>query len=406
MSSLTIKQEQGLKIAIDKYNNHEPYVCIAGYAGTGKTYLIRHIIEALGVNPNNVAYIAPTGKAAEVLRKNGNPNAMTAHKLLYYSKKNPDGTFLFKPRARIEDYEIIVCDEISMLSKDLWNLLLGHHKFVIASGDPFQLSPVMRAGESDQNNHVLEQPDIFLDEVMRQAQDNEIIKVSMDIRAGRPLQYHKGNDVYIIPKGYANVDMYNWGDQIIVGTNAERYKVNNAVRESLGFEGDPKKGDKVISLGNHWACLDSSGEASLVNGTIGYIRDIYSDTIHYPVSAKFKKDFPNEVPVYHMDIRTENYEYYDSLMVDRQALTSYDGNLFLNPYQEYAITKSYMCTNGGYIPPYEFNYGYAITCHRAQGSQWDKVLIIEERFPFDKTEHARWLYTAVTRAAKKVVLLR
>ena len=60
----------------------------------------------------------------------------------------------------------------------------------------------------------------------------------------------------------------------------------------------------------------------------------------------------------------------------------------------------------GDIVPKEFAYGYAITVHKAQGSEWDKVLVLEERFPFDKEEHARWLYTAVTRASEKLVLLR
>lgn len=86
--------------------------------------------------PERVAYITPTGKAAEVLRKNGNPNAMTAHKLLYYSKKKSDGSFEFKPRESI-DYDIIVVDEVSMININIWNRLLSHNKYIIASGDPF-----------------------------------------------------------------------------------------------------------------------------------------------------------------------------------------------------------------------------------------------------------------------------
>jgi exodeoxyribonuclease-5 len=57
-------------------------------------------------------------------------------------------------------------------------------------------------------------------------------------------------------------------------------------------------------------------------------------------------------------------------------------------------------------PPYEFAYAYAITCHKAQGSEWDKVLVFEESFPFDKTEHRRWLYTAITRAKEKLVIVK
>jgi DNA helicase IV len=72
--------------------------------------------------------------------------------------------------------------------------------------------------------------------------------------------------------------------------------------------------------------------------------------------------------------------------------------------ESYALGK--LKNKIGDIVPRQFTYGYAITCHKSQGSEWDKVLVIEEKFPFDKTEHARWLYTAATRSAEKLVLVR
>lgn len=135
---LTNKQEAGLKLAVARYKAHEPWTCIAGYAGTGKSTLVKFIIAALNLRPEDVAYVTFTGKAASVLRHKGCPNAMTAHKLLYYSKRLPSGKYIFKPRPILEgNYSLIVVDEISMLPNDLWELLLSHKKHVIALGDPF-----------------------------------------------------------------------------------------------------------------------------------------------------------------------------------------------------------------------------------------------------------------------------
>ena len=80
-----------------------------------------------------------------------------------------------------------------------------------------------------------------------------------------------------------------------------------------------------------------------------------------------------------------------------------EGKPFLTPEQSYQIYRRPDLKN---LEPVDFNYGYAITGHRAQGSEWDKVLVFEEKFPFDKEEHARWLYTAATRASEKLVLVR
>jgi exodeoxyribonuclease-5 len=99
------------------------------------------------------------------------------------------------------------------------------------------------------------------------------------------------------------------------------------------------------------------------------------------------------------DIETDN-DNFISIPIDLTALTT--GKKSFTSQEEFYIYKDKRNT---FPPPIEFNYGYAITCHRAQGSQWDKVLVQEERFPFDKEEHARWLYTAVTRAAQKLVLI-
>ena len=391
MVTLTNKQEQGLRIAVERYKAHEPWTCIAGYAGTGKSTLVKFIIAALNVAPENVAYVTFTGKAASVLRHKGCPNAMTAHKLLYYSKRLPNGKFVFTPRTSLEgEYKVIVVDEISMLPKELWELLLRHKVYIIACGDPFQLPPINKNAD----NHVLDTPHIFLDEIMRQAEESEIIRLTMNIREGKPIQYQRGNEVQVVSPDDVVSGMYDWADQIICATNKKRLDINTYMRAAAGRGELPEDGDKIIACRNCWDIIDTTGENALVNGTIGYLDGLAFGTQEYPIYG-----FPT-VPVIRTGLRTDDGGF-DEIMLDQQALMT--GKKFLTPEQEYQIYRRASLKG---LEPIEFNYGYAITCHRAQGSEWEKVLVFEESFPFDKEEHARWLYTACTRPSEKLVLVR
>lgn len=204
---LTNKQEEGLKIAVARYKNKEPYTCISGYAGTGKSTLVKFIVSALDIDPDLVCYVAFTGKASLILKEKGCPNAMTAHKLLYQSYPRNDGTFWHKPKRPLDKaYKLIVVDEVSMLPKDMWELLLTHHIHVIALGDPGQLPPI------GDDNGVLAAPHIFLDEIVRQAQESEIIRLTMDIREGKPLELYKGKEVQVIDKKDFEDGIYLWAD--------------------------------------------------------------------------------------------------------------------------------------------------------------------------------------------------
>ena len=132
---LTNAQQKGLEIAVNRYRNNEKYVVISGYAGTGKSTLVKFIIDALDVDQDKVAYAAFTGKAAEVLRKKGNCNAITLHKLLYDHIPKPNGGFIRKPKVALE-YKIIVVDEVSLVPKSMIDMLLRHNVYVIFLGDP------------------------------------------------------------------------------------------------------------------------------------------------------------------------------------------------------------------------------------------------------------------------------
>jgi exodeoxyribonuclease-5 len=381
---LTNKQEEGLKIAVQRYKNKELYTVISGYAGTGKSTLVKFIISALNLYSHEVAYIAYTGKAALVLKEKGCPNATTAHQLLYKSYKNEFNEFIREERRPLEgNYKLIIVDEVSMIPKHMWDLLLSHKIHIIALGDPGQLPPVKGV-----DNGVLSKPHIFLEEIMRQAKESEIIRLSMGVREGKFLPYHDGPEVKVIDKKEIVSGMYLWADQILTGKNETRQYINQVIREHLYKYKDinPKVGDKIICLNNYWNSPNEVGDV-IINGSIGKITKINESMVSrvYPQLKNTK--MINFMPDY-SDIGFNN------LLLDNQMLTT--GKPIITEENFYRFKK---------LPePRLFDYGYAITVHKAQGSEYDKVMVFEEQLK--GTDHARWLYTAVTRAKKKLVIVK
>ena len=394
--TLTKKQEEGLRIAVSRYRAGEKYTIISGYAGSGKSTLVKFIISALNVDPETeVAYIAFTGKAASVLAQKGCPNATTAHKLLYKAKPMPNGTYKFYPKDILDDgIRVVVVDEVSMLSKALWEQLLKHPVYVIALGDPFQLPPI----NPDDDNHALDHPHVFLDEIMRQAQDSEIIRLSMWIREGKPLSSYNCSceQVQVIDKNSVVTGMYEWADQILCATNKKREDINRTVRELRGFGEEPCIGDKIISLRNHWDDASVAGTWALTNGSIGTIEYMSRENIWMPPYLSPK----GSIPYMFTNIRLDDGDSFNYIPIDYTCLTT--GESFLTPQQVYKINRNKQFIGA----PYEFAYAYGMTCHKAQGSQWPKVMVFEEWFPNEAEEHARWLYTSCTRASEKLLIVK
>ena len=393
---LNDKQKQGLDIAVDRYKRKERYTVISGYAGTGKSTLVKFIVAALpNINPDeDVIYTSFTGKATQVLQKKGNKNVSTLHKLLFESIPKPDGTFFRKPVEFIP-YKIVIVDECSMVPKELLQRLIKYNVHIICLGDPGQLPPINK----NEDNHLLDYPHIFLDEIMRQEAESEIINLTMNIRAGKPLTRYQGKEVQVLNKDELTTGMLLWADQIICAKNETRIALNNQMRNLLGRGGDPQDGDKVICLKNNWD-IYSVNDNPLVNGTIGYLKDSFSTYINLP------KQITSDGQPKRLDILTANFisdtnEDYGILNMDKQLITT--GVPGLDWKTSYKMGRNWRFQDK--IPD-QFTYGYAITCHKSQGSEWDNVLVIEEGFPFEKEEHKQWLYTAATRAAKKLVIIK
>ena len=390
---LTYKQEQGLKIALERFAAGEKYTVISGFAGTGKSTLVKFIIAALcncGIHEEDVCFCAFTGKACNVLQKKGNENVLTLHKLLYEHIPKREGGFFRKKKEALE-YRVIVVDECSMMPKDLMEDLHRHQNvYIIYLGDPFQLPPI----DKNADNHLLDKPHVFLDEIMRQAQESEIIRLTMDIRAGKIPQYCDGNEVKVVQELYTG--MMTWADQMICGTNATRVAINNQMRQLLGRGDMPEDGDKLICLRNYWDIFSEDG-SPLVNGTIGFLGESYDSFFRVPQWAGDE----GEVLMTCGNFVSDGAEIYKGLEMDKKLILT--GNKSLSWKTSWKLSKSKKQT---FPDPLEFTYGYAITCHKSQGSEWDKVLVIEEKFPYATIEHARWLYTACTRSVSKLVLVR
>ena len=382
-----------LSLAWQIINNTDTHLFLTGKAGTGKTTLVRFIIEALDVSEDKVAYATYTGKAAEVLRKKGNKNAMTLHKLLYDSVPKPGGGFFRIPKQSL-DYTIVVVDEVSLAPKSMLEMLFKHKIFAILLGDPEQLPQI----DKNETHDYLAHPHIFLDEIMRQASESEIIQLTLKIRRGEDIPFFKGKEVIVLPRKELVTGHLTWADSIICATNATRYNINAQMRELLGFEGDLQSGEKIIIKRNYWEDCNEDGDA-LVNGTIGIVKNPFESFITIP---QFIRSDKHKFPTIMAEFEPDGGKTFGTINFDKDFMLK--ETPCMDWRTSYAVGKMRMRL--GDIIPRQATYGYALTCHAAEGSEWDKVLVVEESFPFAKEEHRRWLYTAATRAAEKLVLVR
>lgn len=369
MIELTKKQKEGVLIARERFLNKEKYTVISGYAGTGKSTLISYLIEELNLE-GEVTYATYTGKASLVLREKGIPS-QTLHKLIYNTFINEEtGEFIHRKKTKkeMDMYEIIVVDEVSMCPKNIWETLLSFNVHIIALGDPFQLPPI---GE---DNGILSSPHIFLDEVMRQALESDIIKVSMDIRNGKKLTPFEGNDIKVVRRQDMVAGMYFWADQVLCGLNKTRRFINKTMREAEGRFGDmPEYGDKIICLRNYWDKKTSEG-APLINGMIGTVKGTFSKNNKQSLILNIEYD--------NSTIKIENI---DKKIFETGSPTAY---------------------SRGVVSPVQLDYGSCITVWKSQGSQFNKVLFFAERVgPMSDLDYAKFLYTGLTRAVSKVIII-
>lgn len=384
------------------FKGTKQFFVLAGYAGTGKTALLKHVVkETLKLDDlYSAAFVTPTGKAATVLIKNG-VSACTVHRLIYQSqtveqeveingKKITVERLTFRRRENIDKaIKLIVLDEASMVSDDVLADIANFGVKVLLCGDNAQLPPV------EGFNSFLKEPDYTLTQIVRQQQDNPIIRLSRLAREGKPIPFgNYGDKAFVLYgrkfTGGKRARLLMRSDQIICGLNKTRAKINDEMRLALGFEGLPKSGDKLICTLNNWETfIDGEARFNLVNGIIGTAIEPFYDLTSHMGFMQFKPDFLDDNCPEALPFDTGVFEDGEYRYKHGDTFAKFDANG--EPTGVFTLNR--------------FEYGYCISCHKAQGSEFDNVIIFDESFAF-KEDKNRWLYTALTRARKKLILIR
>jgi exodeoxyribonuclease-5 len=392
---LTDDQASAIRAAVNWYKNRrkvQQVFQINGLAGTGKTSIIPYIIDDLGLDPeHDVVFGTYTGKAALVLRKKGIP-CRTIHSLIYELVKTDKGVMVWRLKdgsdgrpSDVKSAKLVVLDEVSMVDKEMAADLLSFGKPVIVIGDHGQLPPVN--GEAAFSQH---EPDAVLTQIHRQAAENPIIQIAHMARTGQVIRYGEyGGSVLVVPQYQIKPAQLLTPDQVICGTNKTRFRLNNLMRRALGHETTLPTGpdEKIICLRNDHRC-------GLLNGMflqldeieepegIGFKAVVFSDEGE-AVAGYYRPDGnPDREP------QPKKLRVYTGFFLDHQQFDPGRG-------EKDWKQKRWMV---------EATFGYAITCHKSQGSQWNNVLVWDDGLGKTQRDRARWLHTAITRASEGLVI--
>lgn len=423
MADFTLSDEQAevLRKARAWYENdtkHQQVFAIAGYAGTGKSTVVKHLVADLGLDDGHVVYGTFTGKAAFVLRKKGVP-CRTIHSLAYTVHQASEiemakvrkkvealeETALILPHAErasidieiaqlrhelremrrprfglneeseIRDAKLVVLDEVSMVNDEMANDVLSFGRPVLVLGDPGQLPPVKGEGAFHRRK-----PDALLTGIHRQAAESAVIRLATMARLGEPIPHGQYDEfVWKMSAHGVTAEQLLRGGQVICGMNRTRFDLNNAMRRAAGFNGSAVPtgpGEKII-------CLKNRNDLGLLNGMFIELSEIEpgNDTKFLAV------------------VTTEDGEVVGG---GDLALPVYAGHFLdhqqLDPNRDDRDWRIKRRT-------VEATYGWAITAHKAQGSQWENVVVIDDKWGRSPTDRRRWVYTAITRAESGLVIL-
>ncbi len=272
------QQDEALKAVSRWLTAGSPQIFrLFGYAGTGKTTLARHFAEHVD---GSVQFAAFTGKAAQVLRAKGATNARTIHSLIYRprgeeaiadettGKTSMSPTFSLNRQSPVARAKLIVVDECSMVDEQLGRDLLTFGTPVLVLGDPAQLPPISGGGFFTEH-----EPDFLLTEIHRQARDNPIIRLALDVREGREFMKGDFGTAQVIGREDVDQDLVLSADQVLVGTNRTRRRYNQRLRELKGFSGPlPQAGDKLV-------CLRNDPAKGLLNGSLWKVMTASKETV-------------------------------------------------------------------------------------------------------------------------------
>ena len=438
MTSFTPSAQQAAAIRVTKEwfetRTHEQQVLrLFGYAGSGKSTVLKFVLDELGLSPHRsdleggcvpgVVTATFTGKAALVLSRKGTP-ARTIHSLIYSvseateeeieaatrkvraaeieirtlsgfdrtaaeagieamrqalsAMKKP--RFALNPASDAADARLIVLDEVSMVGEDMARDLMSFKKPILVLGDPGQLPPIKGAGAF---TNVA--PDIMLTEIHRQAAESAIIRLATMAREGQPIGFGS-YDAHVakMHKGDITPEQALCGGQLICGMNATRLQLNNAMRAAAGLGGamlPTGAAEKII-------CLKNQNDLGLINGMFLTLEDIVDEGSLY-FSAVVTDEDGRRIEPTDRKGRAGRLRIYKGHFEDHIA---FDRNRNDRDWKD----KKRLT---------EATFGWAITAHKAQGSQWENVIVWDDGLGRSELDRRRWLYTAITRAERGLVLL-
>lgn len=369
---LSPQQEKAVQEISQKLKSGQPLVTLGGYAGSGKSTIIPSIIR----DPRKTAFCCYTGKASQVLRSKLGAAGMassagyvgTIHGLIYELADEKDtGEMTWRKRKALggenSRIETLVVDEASMVGSSILQDLKSYNVQILAVGDPAQLPPV-------QDESVMMNPDFTLTEVHRQAKDSPIIRIATHIRQEGTIPDYVEHITY--PQATQVTDGMNPLDwTVLTRSNRARVFFNEQINGNT-----PKAGDVVICLKNYW-------QEGVYNGLRGTIMQVPEDMKGLHTSMRF--DFPDAGKRWLSDVNLKQFNREKSLTPKQMA-------------DEFKLMKLGML----------FDFGTALTVHKAQGSGFHTVLISPEEWPWNRSEKEdwrKWLYTAVTRATDKLYFL-
>lgn len=359
-------------------------ITLGGYAGTGKTTMVA-ILRRLLRKYNKrikVAFCSYTGRAVQVLAsqlKEHNvqyptDSISTIHGLIYSPIEDEDERIIGWQRKSEIDCDLIIVDEASMINEKIWRDLCSYDIPIIAIGDHGQLPPI------EGKFNLMKEPDLILEEIHRQAKNNPIIQLSIMARENGFIPVGSyGTNVKKFDRRLSETRddvedlLRDCGSDTLVlcGYNRTRVQLNEQIREMTGFYSSiPEIGDRTI-------CLRNNHEQQIYNGMLGKIVSITDED--------------------------ENW-YFAEINLDDK----------IEPYRGFILKEQFGAKNAMNFTQNRkktigadlFDFGYAITVHKAQGSQAHRVILFEERFrSMDDLDWKRWLYTAVTRAESELYII-
>lgn len=374
----TSDQREAVDRIVEWYkNSSKQEFRLAGYAGTGKSSLISLLPSLLHKAVNKyvpIKYGAYTGKAAKVLN-NKNIPATTIHSMIYDANvRLNEETGLLEHHYTLKQNigaELIIIDEASMVSHEIYKDLKSFKKKILFVGDSGQLPPI----DSELNLMDEKEIDFTLQKIHRQAEGSNIIRLSVAIRHGDNIVDHQTDSTAKMRFNQFDQQNYLNFDQLITGKNVDRVAYNRLIRKMRGFEDDncPQPGDKMIFLRNNKNCGVLNGQQIVITGV---------------------KNVKNGYFIHYVDLDNTK---------GGEACNEIWYKCINNP----EPTSRIKFEKGEYSPNLlQCDFAYCVSCHKYQGSQANSILLLDDKFgSWDADLRRRWLYTAVTRAQEKLVWL-